>query len=211
MSSYKPDKAELPILDANNYTLWKHKMRLYLTLKDLWHVIEAPTDATPKESAKALSIVGLCVADHHVPLVTTCTSAYEAWETLRRIFEPQIAGRAIKLQRDLAHLRMKADESVEVYMGRARQLYTDLMNAGVSTSEHQVVTGAIAGLPARFDGIIILYGVTLAQTERRRLHRSLARIVNSSIALCTICDVVANGPDIVGRRAFVIHAHSPRR
>jgi hypothetical protein len=117
MAMRKLDKFEIPVLDADNYTLWKNKMKMYLTLKGLWEVVEQHDDKAAKDAAKARAIIGLNVSDAHVTVVANCATAHEAWTTLEKIFEPQIAGRAIKLQRDLVAIRMEANETVEVYMG----------------------------------------------------------------------------------------------
>ncbi len=156
MSGLRPDKPEVPLLDAENYQLWKAKMQMFLTLKGLAHAI-TEDDATAGDSAKAKAYIGLSVSDHHVPVVVNSVSAKAAWNELQNIFEPKIAGRTIKLQRDLHNLRMQANETVEVYLGRARQLLTDLTVIGFPISEHQVVTQAIAGLPSRFDAVVVYY------------------------------------------------------
>ena len=134
-------------------------MKLYLVSKDLWvAAIELPpipeTPDSKHASSLALSLIGLSVGDNYLDIVFGCDTAHEAWTKLKGIFEPNIVGRAIKLQRDLADLRMHSTETVETYMARARNLHADLRNADVPASEHQVVTAAIAGLPPRFDDVV---------------------------------------------------------
>ena len=133
MSGLRPDKPEVPLLDAENYQLWKAKMQMFLTLKGLAHAI-TEDDATAGDSAKAKAYIGLSVSDHHVPVVVNSVSAKAAWNELQNIFEPKIAGRTIKLQRDLHNLRMQTNETVEVYLGRVRQLLTDLTVIGFPIS-----------------------------------------------------------------------------
>ncbi len=162
--SAKISKHEIPVLTQDNYPEWKGRCRLYLELKGYWPAVMMPAEAldmAPEElkeaSLKAKSIIGLSVSKHHLNMVLSCANANEAWTSLQKVFEPQIAGRAIKLQRELANMRMLPDEPVDVYFGRARDLYADLQLAGVPVSENQVVTSAITGLPSRFDTIAVYY------------------------------------------------------
>ena len=137
-------------------------MKLYLESKGLWEgaIENPPTPSTPeskKASNQARSLIGLSVGDDYLDIVFDSDTASQGWEKLKNIFEPNIAGRAIKLQRDLAELRMETSESLEGYMACSRALHTNLRNADVPTSEHQLVTAALAGLPARFDDVVKIY------------------------------------------------------
>ena len=51
----------------------------------------------------------MSISDQHLSAVMACATARAAWTYLQTVFEPQIAGRAIKLQRDLGALRMKQE------------------------------------------------------------------------------------------------------
>ena len=162
MATVTLNKHTVPVLTADNYTIWKTKLKMYLTLKGLWSAVETSaalltTDDLQSASARALAIIGLSVSDHHLAIIAACESAHEAWKTLSNIFEPLIAGRAIRLQRELSNLQMLDTESIEVYIGRSRQLFADLSMAQVPVTEHQVVSSAISGLPARFDTVVTIY------------------------------------------------------
>ncbi len=162
METVSLNRQEVPRLTADNYSVWKKRVTLVLQDKDVWDlaIANVPSPVTPqakKASDQAKTIIGLSVSDDYLDAVFDAETAAEAWKVLMDIHEPQIAGRSIKLQRELAELCMEPEEAVDVYISRARRLYSNLKNANVPVSEHQVVTAAIAGLPARFDTAASFY------------------------------------------------------
>jgi len=145
------DRIEIAPLDIDNYDVWAMRMQLVLVNKGQWKAVDPGTDVTPELSLQAKATIGLNVKDHHLPTIAAAKTAKEAWDALQAIYRPKNQGRIIDLRRSLSALRMQSSESVEVYIGRARQLWIDLQFAGDTIKEEEVVYALLTGLPKRFE------------------------------------------------------------
>jgi len=157
----KLDRFEVEPLNSENYAIWKQRMQMFLTVKDLWNciledrVFEDPQSVAQHDKAKAY--IGLSVEKHLYPVVLTANSAKAAWEALQNMFEPKLASRQLYLQRQLLELKMTPPETLEVYMGRSRTLYAELIAVDSPISEHAMVTTMLAGLPERYSDFVTMY------------------------------------------------------
>src|SRR5947208_13909944 len=71
-------------LDATNYHTWKFKMRMILIEKDLWDIVETPSESEAglKKSKKALALISLSVSDSELVYLTESMTAAAAWAKL---------------------------------------------------------------------------------------------------------------------------------
>ena len=77
-----------------NWATWKFQTEHLLKAKGLWSFTQDsttvfPNDDTRRKAERAFSVIALNVASSQVYLITTCKSAYEAWDTLRKHFEKE--------------------------------------------------------------------------------------------------------------------------
>lgn len=136
-------------LDVDNYATWKNRMKWLLLSKGLWG-----DNLTTEQDKKALAHIGLCVKEHHLPILEDCNTAKEAWDKLKAIFEAKSNARKRQLRKELAQLKMGAAEPLTKYVARAKDIQNKLQAAGHSTADQEVVWAVLAGLPAVYDTVV---------------------------------------------------------
>ena len=142
-------KVHIDKLDVENYRTWSSKIKFLLTSKDLWNGVEDPV-AHPAQSKKALSIIGLNVEDHHLGSIEECKTAKEAWDLLEKTYKSKTNARKMQLRQELHSLKMKPGEPVTMYVGRAKDLYRDLVATGFEMKPDELAWSVLAGLPKSF-------------------------------------------------------------
>src|SRR3569833_666161 len=142
-------KVHIDKLDVENYRTWSSKIKFLLTSKDLWNGVEDPV-AQPAQSKKALSIIGLNFEDHHLGSIEECKTAKEAWDLLEKTYKSKTNARKMQLRQELHFLKMKSGEPVTMYVGRAKDLYRDLVATGFELKPDELAWSVLAGLPKSF-------------------------------------------------------------
>ena len=135
---------------GNNYSCWARKARLYLDAKNLWKEVESETALNVQENAKAKMFIGLHVHDVHTNEVAKAATAHAAWQALEIAFGQKGEMRAIQLHAELAALAKKEGEAIATYINRGVELRDELITAGETMSERQLVVQILNGLPTTF-------------------------------------------------------------
>ena len=149
------DKPTIVLLDVDNYASWSHKVRYLLISKGLWTPIKGG-EFTSESDAKALALIGLYVRDHHLPTISKCGTAKEAWDALAAIYQAKSNARRLQLKKELNGLRMKAAEPMTRYVARATDIRDQLQAAGHSVNEDELVLSVLAGLPSQYETVVTL-------------------------------------------------------
>ena len=142
-------KIHIDPLEVDNYKVWSQKMKFLLTARDLWEGVEDPSKHEA-QSRKALAIIGLYVENHHLGEIEDCKTAKEAWELLEKTYKSRTNARKMQLRQELHSLKMKSGEPVTVYVGRAKDLYRDLVATGFDMKPEELAWSVLAGLPSTF-------------------------------------------------------------
>ena len=83
------------ILDGSNYGIWEPRMKAELQAHKLWQIVNedqvAPTDARELEvyntkNELATSMIFRAVSDEVLLMISSATSAKEAWDRLKKIY-----------------------------------------------------------------------------------------------------------------------------
>ena len=119
-------------LTSDNWNTWKTRMQAFLTIKGNRSNILNDEDAA--RSAITLAYIRLGVSDYYLSVLDTITTAREGWRVLTGLFNTNNSAVRMQLRRELAHLRMRADENVESFLVRANQIRQRLTEAGVTPS-----------------------------------------------------------------------------
>lgn len=150
MGSESSSGVRIDVLDVDNYATWAVRMRMLLIHKGLWEAVE--DDQVDKEkSQKALALIVLNVADHHLSTVGACATAREAWKALESAYKSKSVARRMQLRRELTSLHKEAAEPISKYVARARALQNDLLAAGYEVRPSEIVWAVLAGLPSEYD------------------------------------------------------------
>lgn len=145
----------------------------YVENKYVWPSVTKPaTEASPSTSTlkdkkaftededkayaanwAALNIIFMAMPEDKFKLVSTCETAYEAWETLKHIHEGSSKVRETKLQMiatEFENLRMKEDEVIDEFHSRVKDLTNRAFQFGKSYKEVKLVRKVLKSLPKRF-------------------------------------------------------------
>ena len=138
-------------LNEENYNEWAVQMKALLVTKGLWPGVTHPEDAAnATATAKALALITLSVERHLLGQVAACANAKLAWEDLEKTYKSKNNARKLSLRQEMAVLKMKSNESVVVYVARARDLFRDLVAAGVEMKPEDLSWQVLVGLPPAF-------------------------------------------------------------
>ena len=145
-----------------DYTTWAAYCRAYLKTRKLWKVVaeDRPACGSDKPSPEAmawdekneeaLGLIQMCVKPQLLSRVVECTTAAEAWNTLKAIFEADTTSRQMDLMYELSTLKMEPGETVIKYVGRAKGLQLHLATARQAVDEHTMVLHVLKGLPEQY-------------------------------------------------------------
>lgn len=150
------ESVKIAPLDQDNYATWAKQMKFLLVSKGFWSAVRPPAGAAVPADVndKAVALIGLHVADHHLDMVDNSVSAEACWTSLENLYRARSNARQLQLRQELNSIKKGAGESVSVYVGRARQLWRDLTACGVTMTEHEVTQCLLAGLPSEYDILV---------------------------------------------------------
>ena len=137
-------------LGTDNYSTWRTRFRGFLASKQLSATL---VDAEHDDSEQAKGYLIMCVEDQHLPTIEAAESAAHAWAALERLYQQQSTARQLRLKRELATIRKRADEGITEYVARARSLADQLRAAGADVEEDSLVHAVLSGLPGKYDTI----------------------------------------------------------
>ncbi|XP_063537370.1 uncharacterized protein LOC134746772 [Cydia strobilella] len=136
-----------------NFCSWKFAIKMLLILEGLWDCVTgAVTDAARDQRALARIALGLHPSLYQY--VTSCTSAKQAWDNLRNIFEDRGLYRRIVLLREL-HKASYADHAgMNAYIDHIMKLVQQLADIGKTIEDSEVAELLLSGLPQEFDSLV---------------------------------------------------------
>ena len=162
------------LLDVDNYAAWSIRMKALLVTKGLWVAIESSTvDAALDQ--KALATIILHVKDHHLQTMGGCSTARQAWNTLRATYEAKSNARKVLLRKELTQLKM-GSEPMTKFFARAKDIQAQLLAAGHAVSDQEVAIQIMAGLPATYDMITT---VLLSSDKELSLEDMLPKLLQA--------------------------------
>jgi transposase InsO family protein len=167
------EKVIVEKLGTDNYHTWAQRMKFALILKGWWKAVEGQ-DESETNSAKALAAIGLAVEKHHLPIISKCQDAKEAWESLKATYEAKSNARKLQLKRELNHLRKEPSEPLTTYFSRATDIRDQLLSAGQEVPDDEIVLTILSGLPSEYDMVVT---VLTTGNEQHKLDELLAKLL----------------------------------
>ena len=141
-------------LDTDNYAVWSVKMKAFLTIKDLWGAVSGQGEPKAGADEKALAQLSLHVKDHHLHMLSKATTAAEAWQKLEAVYQAKSTARQLHLKRELNSLRKEPHEPLVQYVNRATDMRDQLLAAGHTVEDQELIMCILAGLPREFDTVV---------------------------------------------------------
>lgn len=159
LGSLKIDK-----LAENNYHIWRQKVELLLSFKELGdHIKENDTDQGDhqdpakwtRDNAKAMAVIGLTINDEYLEMVSECKTAISMWKTVKDVFQKSTLLNRLHARRKFYSVKMGDNERILSYISRAQQLSSDLKSMDVVVSEEDVAMTLLRGFSSRFEHLIV--------------------------------------------------------
>ncbi|GIL93396.1 hypothetical protein Vretifemale_20797, partial [Volvox reticuliferus] len=140
------------LLDLNNYATWKLRFELLCGELGYGHaLLAAPiSEADVNMSNKVKSVMAKNVKNHHLQTIVRAANAKAAWDALAATFASTCNTRKIALRQELSDFKMANGEHMPVYVSRARQLQSDLLDVGHVVTDAELTTIIIKGLPRTY-------------------------------------------------------------
>lgn len=137
----------------SNFCSWKFAIKMSLILEGLWECVTGVvTDAARDQ--RALARIALSLHPSLYQYITSCTTAMQAWEKLKTIFEDKGLYRRILLLREL-HKASYADHAgMNAYIDHVMKLVQQLADIGKTIDDSEVAELLLSGLPQEFDTLV---------------------------------------------------------
>ena len=161
----KMTNVDIDKLDTDNYAVWSVKMKAFLTIKDLWDAVSGQGEPKAGTDEKALAQLSLHVKDHHLHMLSKATTAAEAWQKLEAVYQAKSTARQLHLKRELNSLRKEPHEPLVQYVNRATDMRDQLLAAGHTVEDQELIMCILAGLPREFDTVVAVLEITDSKLE----------------------------------------------
>lgn len=96
------------------------------------------------------SIILLSLDANTIRNVQSCASSKDIWDRLLLMYEQRSQANKLILKKEFYDLKMKANESVRDFVGRAESIHGQLKDVGVVIDEQTLTGRIVCGLPRRF-------------------------------------------------------------
>ncbi|XP_076285567.1 uncharacterized protein LOC143211620 [Lasioglossum baleicum] len=135
MATINPN--HIPKLGEKNYETWKIQVKSLLVYNELWTYTNGTEPKTAenqrewdKKDDKALALILLSVQENQLNHVKRANTSYEAWETLKRIFESKGPVRRAALYRELHRMKKGPDQTMTQYTNSFQNKLEQLEEVG---------------------------------------------------------------------------------
>lgn len=141
----------------NNYSSWAFSMENYLQHEELWdEIIEnVPSNLNVKKNMKALTKINMSLDAKLFNHVRGIKQAFEAWNTLKKLFQDDGLDRRVALVVQLVNTRLKNFSNTEDYVNAVMTLCHKLTDAGLKVTDEWTGIFMLAGLPAEYKPMIL--------------------------------------------------------
>ena len=150
---------QYPMLNSTNYTIWAVKIRALFNVHGIWEVIE-PTQGTEVDKKKdnsAIAMLYQAIPESMVLQVANLNSAKEIWDALKirhvgvdRVKEARVQ----TLESEFEQLKMKHNESLDVYAGKISEIATQASSLGHTMDDKRLVRKLLSSVPEKFMQIV---------------------------------------------------------
>lgn len=194
-------------LTDNNYHIWKIKIETLLRAKNAWQIAlekedkpkTAGADLTSWEERDSAGVIvlKLSISDPLLVYVENLTTTAEIWKCFEKLYGQKNKARIVALKEELFKIHMKETETVTEFMHKVISLRNDLLSAGSTISDSELVEMVASKLPKSFDVTIntitnndqiatmtldTLTGLLLRQEQRNRRYEDSAELEDAFVS-----------------------------
>jgi hypothetical protein len=135
--------------------------------------ITVPLDPSLIADWKKKSKNRLRVADGPRAFIKDCTIASDAWDILKRIYEPKGARARVQAQCKLLHAQCEEGEDVIEHLTKMKEMYNDILTVDDSFGQEEFCNCIVTSLPRSMDNFV----GTIDEESMKDPEKLIARIL----------------------------------
>lgn len=190
--------------DGKNFHTWQVKMRLLLTEKNLWDLVDGSkikqedsgdSSSLDLRDKRAAAYIGLGLADSQIHHLDLSKTAREIWQSLEAIFGARSKNGKILLKQQFFALKLERGMSLNDHVNHMKSIMNQLAGIGSNVPEDDAMAVLLNSMPAEYSNVIFTLGNLPNQSlemmiaslleEERRMQHSVVTISSDEIALFT--------------------------
>lgn len=150
-------------LTESNYHVWKQKIELVLTYRDVDLVVTEENfheEGSPeyekwvRADKLAQAIIGLTLSDDMLEHVREAGTAQEMLKNIKNVFHRHTLLNKLRARREFYTVEMKSAERMLTYINRVRHLSSVLQSMGIEIDTQEMAMAILNGLPSKYGNII---------------------------------------------------------
>src|ERR1700737_2951057 len=151
---------------GDNFNLYKFKLEMVMSTKDLWEIVEG-TELPPPSTAsdevkkayerrckKAFAIIATSLVDKELAHIKGCKGPAEAWRTLCNIHETKSLSNILFIRRKFFTIKMNESDDIPTHINKVKSLADQLTCLEVPMKDEDVVMTLLDSLPPSFEHLI---------------------------------------------------------
>src|SRR5271154_4037620 len=161
-------------LDGTNYRSWAFALKMLLKAHELWEVIEDEEEegdeeegtqvvrvsakaekAWKREDQLALSNIALALKPSEQENIYSCTTAKEAWNCLKELYEGKGTHRFLSLLKSISTAKLEDGMKMKEYIRDVRRTAEQLSEMGMKLEKAAVVGFILNGLPECYRYLVV--------------------------------------------------------
>lgn len=158
----------MDIFNGEKFNIWKFIMKMVLVSMDLWKIMDEFEETLPsnvdfkvkkeyqRRIKKAVSIIGLNLADNQFAHIKSCTRLGEAWKTLCNILEMKSLSNIIFVRRKFFTCKMQEDDGLLEHFNKVKALVDQFACLEVPVRNNDIVMTLFESLPALYEYLITI-------------------------------------------------------
>lgn len=162
-----------------NYRTWKFSMKMTLSARDLWDLVESDVPENDKDalewkkkSAKAFAVIALSLSASEQQHIMDCKTPKEAWDVLEKLYEGKGRNRKFMLLQELFQAKMTPG-SMDLYLRAVKEKMSELAAIGTVMETDIKLAIILNGLTDDYRYLV----VNLEQQEKVDFDELYARLL----------------------------------
>lgn len=151
-------------LNQNNYSIWKERMVTLLKEENLWDVVtDEQADQNDEKwiikNEKARAYIIIAIDENQVIQVHDKTTAANAWQALKKVFDPFLS--KVQLIKEISGVHLQEGENLQEHITKLSGLFEKLLDLGdTKLCEESKVKFLLASLPKSYEKHVSEFGKT---------------------------------------------------
>jgi len=167
MASFEGESARvIDKFHGGKFNLWKFKIEMLLASMDLWDIVDGSEEAPPSNAdpkvikdyqrrvKKAMSVIGLNLADNQLAHIKSCKGPAEAWKALCNIHETKSLSNILFIRRKFFTCKMVEGDDLLDHINNVKALADQLACLEVPVKDEDIVMTLLESLPASYEYLI---------------------------------------------------------